>query len=175
MSEVLAQLEALRQAGAHHRDPVRFAYLESFATRLAESRRAPSQKHQEKLKQALADYRARAEAGNDESQGDHATPPYQSPLATLLTRLRGDGDAPRDLKALAPIREAQARQQLAARIQHAITHTPGDAGPLNAHRQVARALAALQEVSPEYLEHLVTYLDDLMVLEKIPPATKRSS
>ncbi|HBU65373.1 MAG TPA: DUF2894 domain-containing protein, partial [Alcanivorax sp.] len=42
------------------------------------------------------------------------------------------------------------------------------------HRQVARALAALQEVSPEYLEHLVTYLDDLMVLEKIP-ATKRSS
>ena len=40
MSEVLAQLEALRQTGAHHRDPVRFAYLESFATRLAESRSA---------------------------------------------------------------------------------------------------------------------------------------
>ncbi|MEP4524134.1 MAG: DUF2894 domain-containing protein, partial [Alloalcanivorax venustensis] len=86
-----------------------------------------------------------------------------------------DGDAPRDLKALAPIREAQARQQLAARIQHAITHTPGDAGPLNAHRQVARALAALQDISPQYLEHLVSYLDDLMVLEKTPPATKRSS
>lgn len=173
MSEVLAQLEALRQAGAHHRDPVRFAYLESFATRLAESRRAPSQKHQEKLEQALADYQARADT-DDESQGDPTTPPYQSPLATLLTRLRGDGEAPVELKALAPIREAQAKQQLAARIQHAITHTPGDAGPLNAHRQVARALAALQEVSPEYLEHLVTYLDDLMVLEKIP-ATKRSS
>ena len=174
MSEVLTQLEALRQAGAHRRDPVRFAYLESFATRLAESRRAPSQKHQEKLEQAVADYRARAEAGNDESQGYHTTPPYQSPLAALLTRLRGDGDAPGDLKALAPIREAQARQQLAARIQHAITHTPGDAGPLNAHRQVARALAALQDISPQYLEHLVTYMDDLMVLEKIP-ATKRSS
>ncbi|MEP1895675.1 DUF2894 domain-containing protein [Alloalcanivorax venustensis] len=174
MSEVLAQLEALRQAGAHHRDPVRFAYLESFATRLAESRRAPSQKHQEKLEQALADYQARTDT-DDESQDDHATPPYQSPLATLLTRLRGDGDAPRDLKALAPIREAQARQQLAARIQHAITHTPGDAGPLNAHRQVARALAALQDISPQYLEHLVSYLDDLMVLEKTPPATKRSS
>ena len=174
MSEVLAQLEALRQEGAHHRDPVRFAYLESFATRLAESRRAPSQKHQEKLEQALADYRARAESG-DEGQGDQATTPSPSPLATLLTRLRGDGEAPMELKALAPIREAQARQQLAARIQHAITHVPGDAGPLNANRQVARALAALQEVSPEYLEHLVTYLDDLMVLEKPPPATKRSS
>ena len=37
MSEVLAQLEALRQTGAHHRDPVRFAYLESFATRLAKA------------------------------------------------------------------------------------------------------------------------------------------
>jgi len=167
MSDVLTQLAALRQAGAHHRDPVRFAYMESFATRLADSRRTPSRKHQEKLEQALADYRAHTAADNDESQGDHATAPYTSPLATLLTRLRGDGEAPRDLKALAPIREAQAKQQLAARIQHAITHTPGDAGPLNAHRQVARALAALQEVSPEYVEHLVTYLDDLMVLEKI--------
>jgi len=166
MSEVLAQLRTLRQAGAHHRDPVRFAYLESFATRLAESRRAPSQKHQEKLEQALADYRARTDAGDEENQGDAATP-YRSPLAMLLQTLRGDGDAPRDLKALAPIREAQAKQQLAARIQHAISHTPGDAGPLNAHRQVARALAALQDISPEYLEHLVTYLDDLMVLEKI--------
>ena len=167
MSDVLAQLRALRQEGAHQRNPVRFAYLESFAARLAESQRAPSQKHQKKLEQALADYQARTDAGDDESQGDPATPPYKSPLATLLTRLRGDGEATRDLKALAPIREAQAKQQLAARIQHAITHTPGDAGPLNAHRQVARALAALQEVSPEYLEHLVTYLDDLMVLEKI--------
>ncbi|WP_431197245.1 hypothetical protein [Sulfitobacter pontiacus] len=30
-------------------------------------------------------------------------------------------------------------------------------------------------MSPQYLEHLVSYLDDLMVLEKTPPATKRSS
>lgn len=163
MSDVLAQLRTLRQDGAHHRDPVRFAYLESFATRLAESRRAPSQKHQEKLEQALADYQARS----SDNQHDPIAGPYRSPLAVLLHTLRGDGDAPRDLKALAPIREAQARQQMAARIQHAISHTPGDAGPLNAHRQVARALAALQDISPEYLEHLVTYLDDLMVLEKI--------
>lgn len=167
MSDVLAQLRALRQEGAHQRDPVRFAYLESFAARLAESRRAPSQKHQKKLEQALADYQARAEAGDGENQDDPIAGTYRSPLAVLLHTLRGDGDAPRDLKALAPIREAQARQQMAARIQHAITHTPGDAGPLNAHRQVARALAALQDISPEYLEHLVTYLDDLMVLEKI--------
>ncbi len=111
MSEVLAQLEALRQTGAHHRDPVRFAYLESFATRLAESRRAPSQKHQEKLEQALADYRARSDADDDESQGDRATPRSESPLATLLTRLRGDGEAAMELKALAPIRDAQARPQ----------------------------------------------------------------
>lgn len=163
MSEVLAQLRTLRQEGAHHRDPVRFAYLESFATRLAESRRAPSQKHQKKLEQALADYQARS----SDNQDAPIAGPYRSPLAVLLHTLRGDDDAPRDLKALAPIREAQARQQMAARIQHAISHTPGDAGPLNAHRQVARALAALQDISPEYLEHLVTYLDDLMVLEKI--------
>ena len=167
MSDALTQLAALRQAGAHHRDPVRFAYLESFATRLAESHRAPSQKHQKKLEQALEEYRARTDYGDNDSQGSPTTPHYTSPLATLLTSLRGDSDAPRDLKALAPIREAQARQQMVARIQHAITHVPGDAGPLNAHRQVARALAALQDISPEYLEHLVTYLDDLMVLERI--------
>ncbi|HEX5677450.1 MAG TPA: DUF2894 domain-containing protein [Alcanivorax sp.] len=165
MSEVRAQLDTLRQEGAHRHDPVRFAYLESFATRLAESRRAPSRKHQEKLEQALAEYRTRAEAAEDENGGDR--PASLSPLTALLQRLRNGDEVPRDLKALAPIREAQARQHLAARIQHAITATPGDAGPLNAHRQVAHALKTLRDVSPEYLEHLVTYLDDLMVLEKI--------
>ncbi len=174
MSEVLAQLDALRQEGADRHDPVRFAYLESFATRLAKSRRC-SPKHQKKLEQALADYRARAEANHKEKGGDRPPAYSTSPLAALLERLRDGFEVPRDLKALAPIREAQARQHLAARIQHAITATPGDAGPLNAHRQVARALKTLRDVSPEYLEHLVTYLDDLMVLEKTPPATKRSS
>lgn len=73
----------------------------------------------------------------------------------------------RELKALRRLRATQARLHTQQRIHHALAQTPGDAGPLNAHRQIARTIETLRDISPTYLEQLVVYMDALMVLEKV--------
>ncbi len=105
-----------------------------------------------------------------------AAPADASPLDALLheqhQRLRAhhqgqDDAAPkRDLKAAAEIRARHARQRTAQRIDAALAQPTGDAGPLNSHRQVVRALEQLHELAPEYLERFVGYVDTLMALEK---------
>lgn len=75
-------------------------------------------------------------------------------------------DGPRELKALSRVRAGQQQQRKRRRIEDALTQTPSDAGPLNSHRLVTRAISALQELSPAYLDHFVNYVDTLMVLEK---------
>ncbi|MFP1681545.1 DUF2894 domain-containing protein [Alloalcanivorax sp. C16-1] len=83
---------------------------------------------------------------------------------------RGDQDAPRrELKTLATLQASRARQHTARRIRHAVDHPTGDAGPLNAHRQVVRALERLHTIAPGYLERFVGYVDTLMALEKAAP------
>ena len=43
---------------------------------------------------------------------------------------------------------------------------PDNAGPLNSHHLVHRALTLMQSLSPEYLEHFVGYVDALQWLEQ---------
>jgi hypothetical protein len=43
---------------------------------------------------------------------------------------------------------------------------PGNAGPLNSHHLVHRSLTLMRELSPEYLERFVGYIDALQWLEQ---------
>ena len=65
---------------------------------------------------------------------------------------------------------AQANQGhhfIAERIRHAIESTPKEAGPMNAHRLVSRAIAEMQTLSPEYLTRFARYTDTLLTLERL--------
>ncbi|MCU5783141.1 hypothetical protein MA04_02441 [Alcanivorax balearicus MACL04] len=75
--------------------------------------------------------------------------------------------SPRELKALRQLRATRARLHTQKRIDHAIAQTPGDAGPLNAHRLVTRSVETLRGLSPDYLNHFVSYMDTLLALEKV--------
>ncbi|MCG8392530.1 MAG: DUF2894 domain-containing protein [Pseudomonadales bacterium] len=77
------------------------------------------------------------------------------------------GPARRELKALRQVRANQQKQRKTRRIDDAITRTPSDAGPLNSHRLVTRAIATLRELSPAYLDRFVSHVDTLMWLEKL--------
>ena len=77
-----------------------------------------------------------------------------------------DTNGPRELKALSRARAGHQAQRKRRRIEDALTHTPSDAGPLNSHRLVTRAISAIKDLSPAYLDHFVNYVDTLMVLEK---------
>lgn len=185
------QLAALEAAGARRRDPVRFRYLESLTGRLADSRHPA---HHEKLQRALDEFRKKiektpstpepgpvsssplrvlvaqlqsSEDGSDEADSD-------DPLAALFKQQKAklksseDTAAPprRELKAARHLRASQARLHTETRIARAIADTPGDAGPLNAHRLVTRALERIREISPAYLNRFAGYTEVLMLLEK---------
>lgn len=81
---------------------------------------------------------------------------------------------PRELKALRQVRAKQHSQRKRQRIEQAIHQTPSDAGPLNSHRLVTRALETLRDLSPAYLDHLVTQVDTLMWLEKLAKQRRSS-
>ena len=68
---------------------------------------------------------------------------------------------------MARVYAGRGEQALQDRIRHAIEHAPKDAGPINAHRLVSRAIAEMQKLSPEYLDRFVNYTDTLMALERL--------
>ena len=62
-------------------------------------------------------------------------------------------------------------------VSHAIAQAPQNAGPINSHILVLRALGLMRELSPDYLQRFVAYVNTLMVLENAvtPTATKTAS
>ncbi|MBA3980658.1 MAG: hypothetical protein C0462_08690 [Alcanivorax sp.] len=191
LSRTLAQLA---EQGAAEHDPLRFAYLSGLHARLSAMPRAP-QRLWQKLGNGLEQYRSALPQRHDRDDAtaaetktsrlspllamlnsDDAAPAPENTLADLLgqqaLRFLPDYGSSRDsrrstFRHLAPLRDAVARRQRQQRIRDLIGQAPPDAGPLNSHRIVARALETLQQQTPTYLDHLVNYLDSLIALEQI--------
>ena len=191
-----AQVNGLRQLGAEQQDPVRFRYLASLATRLEAKHLAHTPQGQ-RLAAAIATFRAsldESSTGATETLSDASIAseaervPEERPrsrLRCLLDQLEqtdagpdtmaapestpqpGASSPPRPLRALVQARTDLQRRQRQARIHRAIDEVPEEAGPMNAHRLVSRALRELQRISPAYLDRFVSYTDTLMALERL--------
>lgn len=104
---------------------------------------------------------------------EHARAQGARVLATsgLAPVPQGDG--------LPPLRSAQRFHELWQRIRtedeirDAVARGPENAGPLNSHRLVLRALALMQQLSPDYLRHFVTQADTLMWLDRAQDQLRR--
>lgn len=78
-----------------------------------------------------------------------------------------------------PLRSAQRFHELWQRIRtedeirEAVARGPENAGPLNSHRLVLRALALMQQLSPDYLRHFVVHADTLMWLDRAQTPLRR--
>jgi hypothetical protein len=83
-------------------------------------------------------------------------------LAALRTRL----GQRTELKALDVVRQRAWKRDVEARIEQAMATLPEAAGPLNSQGLVVKALVALDQRAPDYLEHLASYLDTLLWLEE---------
>lgn len=108
----------------------------------------------------LLDHLARQSAGLDPA-GEHALAAAEPPGTA--------GDAG-DLKALRCFRPSWARLSADLRVRAALTRLPEGAGPLNSQRLMHRSLALMREVSPEYLDHFVSYVDALLWLDDLHAA-----
>lgn len=132
----------------------------------------PDERSPERLT-SLSDLTALLNAPSSEPAGRKA-----SPLSELLANadfepnaaMPGDtapSGSPRPLKAAMRARALQGERTLERRIQSAIEQSPANAGPMNAHRLVSRALGELQRLSPAYLKRFASYTDLLQSLEKL--------
>ncbi len=191
------RLQALREAGACGQDPVGWHYLQTLASRSMDLSGKAQALLQDRLHQALDAFEARLQDVPTRPVAATAKP---SPLAQLvqdmrpmtaaapasaLARQRGGGLPPENP------RVRQFRQQLRKisvqkQVRQAIAQAPHNAGPINSHMLVLRALAWMQEISPDYLNRFMTHLDTLLCLEateqaamqvrkKTPDSKSRSS
>lgn len=56
------------------------------------------------------------------------------------------------------------------RLKQSAQQVPENAGPLNSTQLIHRALLQMQETSPEYLQHFLSYLDTLSWMEQLHAA-----
>lgn len=110
------------------------------------------------LSSLLQEINSKRELDNDDTEGQ-----------TLQFSLFAASPAPKksELKALNKIRKFRQLSNRKKRIHRAIHHTPSDAGPLNAHRQVSQSIETLEQSAPEYVAHLLNYVDTLIALEAL--------
>jgi hypothetical protein len=76
------------------------------------------------------------------------------------------GRAPGELKSLRLFRNAWAQRSAERQASQAIERAPANAGPLNSHMLVLRALSSMRDLSPDYLNRFVSYADTLLRLEQ---------
>jgi hypothetical protein len=92
----------------------------------------------------------------------------QSPLAALLDDLKqrtATHAAPDEL--LDYLRAVYSKVSAEKRVRESLARVPKNAGPLNSSHLVHRSLSLMREVSPDYLEQFLGYLDTLAWMEEM--------
>lgn len=185
-------LAALRERGADRRDPVRFRLAQGLARRAAAHAGAARRAIDEKLAALLA----RFDAGDDVPRDDAAPLRERGALAALVdhaarqkgvaaTPVAASRGTPAQAQAHASVTPVAAHAGAAAdagtvhffkrtwsrlsadqRLAQSRASLPENAGPLNSQHLVHRSLVLMRELSPEYLERFVGYIDALQWLEQ---------
>lgn len=170
--------DRLRAAGAPLRDAVGWHYIERLSERSRNA--APGMvMHllQDKLEKAL-----RAHEALMKTAGTASPPPAEPQPSPLTHLLREMGPAnPQALaapsgtlagwRASSP-RVEQFRKQLRKigvrkQVRRAIAQAPQNAGPINSHMLVLRALGLMRDISPDYLDRFMMHVDSLLRLEDL--------
>ena len=180
-----AAIDALRERGAQRVDPVRFRFIESLARRAAAHEGAARHVLDKRLAQLLATYgddldKAPSLKGDVEPLAEQA-PPSRGPLAELVDHVARQARAPAlrvstkavspglgaraELEALPYFRRTWSKLSTEQRLAQSLSALPQNAGPLNSHHLVHRALTLMRDLSPEYIERFIPYVDALLWLD----------
>lgn len=169
----------------HRFDPVRFRFIEALArradTHAGEARRLLD----DRVATLLAAYgKDMEDARAAEPQGVPAAPPRErgalaqlvehaaqnSPLPAGMPAVPADatpGASPvLELKTLRYFRSTWSKLSADLRLTQSLARVPENAGPLNSHHLVHRALSLMRDLSPEYLHHFMSYVDTLSWVEQ---------
>lgn len=190
----LAAVAAWRARGAGRFDPVRLHFIETLAKRTAAQRGEARRLLDERLRQLLSAYGEDFEKAVPEAAAATSQPlprgalaelvehiARQSPLpeeapapsgavparATSASLASSVAAAPAELKTMRYFRGTWSRLSADRRLTQSLAKMPENAGPLNSHHLVHRALILMRDLSPEYLNRFMTYVDTLLWVEQL--------
>ena len=98
----------------------------------------------------------------------------QSPLSQLIQdwpstpsnlALSHDSSQHQESSRFKEFRKALSTLTVQKQISRAITQAPQNAGPINSHMLILRSLGLMHELSPDYLNRFMAYIDTLFCLE----------
>jgi len=170
-SGAAATLGAWRERGAHRLDPVRFHFIETLAKRAAAHGGDARRIRDDKVAGLLAAYGEDLEKAA-RAEGTPTEQPAREALAELVDHLarhassQGDGAAGHRLKTLEYFRNTWSRLSAERRLTQSLAKLPQNAGPLNSHNLVHRSLTLMRDLSPEYLNRFMSYVDALLWVDQ---------
>ncbi|AOR71867.1 hypothetical protein BBJ41_31040 [Burkholderia stabilis] len=167
-----ATLDAWREQGADRLDPVRFHRIDALERRaavLGGDARGLLDARLATLMEGFAEVVARAGEGAVERAATAGVPP-RGALAGLVERLARDAQADRrglDPELVDYFRTMWSKVRTEQQYRQSLDQVPRNAGPLNSNSLVHRSLATMRELSPEYLQQFLSYVDALAWLEDL--------
>jgi hypothetical protein len=93
--------------------------------------------------------------------------PDRGPLGRLADELAARSVSYPQLPALDDFQKLWSRMRTESQLRQSLEHAPENAGPLNSSALVHRSIALMRDLSPGYLQHFVSYVDDLSSLEQL--------
>lgn len=190
-ADIQSLIDALRQEGVHQFDPVRFHYIEVLSRRASAHQGSVKRILDGTLQAAVAALRQRfeqARSGGPHTDATADAAVHRQTLGDLVRHIaqhspekmdsRLDAPvAPRvELKSVRYFRSTWSRLSAEKQVTEALDQAPKNAGPINSHVVVLRSLALMRDISPDYLNRFMSYVDTLLCLDQggkgAPPAAK---
>lgn len=178
-------MSAERQCGAQPSPgtpaaAVRRHIMEALAQRMATQPEPVRRVLEGKLAKAMAEYREHLERAPQETPAPTRLEPEarSSPLADLLSHIErhaaqdfSDDGAEQggdhiELKSLRYFRATWSRLSIDQAVTQALAAGPANAGPLNSHALMLRALQSMRDTAPDYLDRFMIYADALLWLDQ---------
>ncbi|AOJ27869.1 DUF2894 domain-containing protein [Burkholderia seminalis] len=171
-THVRATLDAWREHGADRLDPVRFHRIDALERRVAALGGNARALLDARLAALIEDYSAVVARAEETRATDDAArvAPRRGALAALVDRLARDAQADRrglDPELVDYFRTMWSKVRTEQQYRQSLDQVPRNAGPLNSNSLVHRSLATMRELSPEYLQQFLSYVDALAWLEDL--------
>ncbi|GLQ99285.1 DUF2894 domain-containing protein [Dyella mobilis] len=170
------RLDTWRERGAHRFDPLQFHLMDALERRAANYQGEARQRLDERLSTLLDAYEVDLEHGPRRDQditgaGDDAAR-ARGALGALVDHVAAGDEAPDAPSFAAPellkeFRTLWSRLRADSQMRQSLQQVPTNAGPLNSSALVHRAVTLMRGISPGYLQHFLSYVDDLAGLEQI--------
>jgi hypothetical protein len=177
--DVGAALANLRLAGAPQIEPLQWHHLQDLAHRAASQSDAVKRILGATLAKRIAELDERLARAQNQPKENTAQVPEsrlgalghlaryasQQSMAQVGTPSDKTDNGPSELKSVRAFRKTWSQLSVDKQLNQALGQAPKNAGPINSHMLVLRSLALMRDLSPDYLNRFMSYVDALQCLD----------